>query len=95
MIKKVAESMALRKAFNVSGVYAAEEMELEIVKNEAPKQVGISNPTKPASAEQVATLKSLTKNMEKDEVPEVLQKKTISITRQEAADLISEISAKK
>lgn len=30
MIKKVAESMALRKAFNISGVYAAEEMEREI-----------------------------------------------------------------
>lgn len=30
MIKKVAESMALRKAFNISGVYALEEMEKEI-----------------------------------------------------------------
>lgn len=31
MIKKVAESMALRKAFNISGVYSPEEMEREIV----------------------------------------------------------------
>ena len=31
MIKKVAESMALRKAFNVSGVYAPEEMEKELI----------------------------------------------------------------
>lgn len=30
MIKKVAESMALRKAFNISGVYSAEEMEKEV-----------------------------------------------------------------
>jgi phage recombination protein Bet len=30
MIKKVAESMALRKAFNINGVYAPEEMEKEI-----------------------------------------------------------------
>ncbi len=31
MIKKVAESMALRKAFNINGVYAPEEMEKEII----------------------------------------------------------------
>jgi len=31
MIKKVAESMALRKAFNISGVYGPEEMEKEII----------------------------------------------------------------
>ena len=94
MIKKVAESMALRKAFNVSGVYAPEEMEAEIVKTE-PKQIEISNPDKPASAEQVATLMALTKNIEKDELPMILQKKKVSITRKEAADLISELSAKK
>jgi phage recombination protein Bet len=34
MIKKVAESMALRKAFNINGVYAPEEMEREIVISE-------------------------------------------------------------
>lgn len=42
MIKKVAESMALRKSFNVSGVYAPEEMELEIVKAQVP---GSSKPS--------------------------------------------------
>ena len=37
MIVKVAESQALRKAFNISGIYAPEEMEAAEVKAEQPK----------------------------------------------------------
>ena len=102
MIKKVAESMALRKAFNVSGVYAAEEMEREIAKTKAPKAIQLENPDAPASAEQIGTLVALTKNKEQDELPEALQKlnkpkanQKISLSRQEAAEFISEFSVKK
>ena len=102
MIKKVAESMALRKAFNVSGVYAKEEMELEVVKTKAPKAIKVDNPDAPATANQIATLKSLTKNKEQDELPEPLQakgvsltKKGTSLTKQRAAEVISELTRKK
>jgi phage recombination protein Bet len=87
MIKKVAESMALRKAFNVSGVYAPEEMEAEITAVAEPKVVAVDNPDKSASEEQKATIRALDK-----------EKKTKSfdhLTRQEAADIIGKLSAKK
>lgn len=48
MIKKVAESMALRKAFNVSGVYAPEEIE---------KEISILD-NKPATVEKTVGIKS-------------------------------------
>ena len=102
MIKKVAESMALRKAFNVSGVYAPEEMELEISKTKAPKKIKIENPDALATTEQMATLTALTKDMKQDELPEALQKlnkpkpnQTISLSRQEARDLLIELTSKK
>ena len=56
MIKKVAESMALRKAFNVNGVYAQKEMEKKIMFKKPPK---IKDPEPPATISQVATLKAL------------------------------------
>jgi phage recombination protein Bet len=57
MIKKVAESMALRKAFNVNGVYAPEEMDKEI--NEVNKDKdSIEEPAEP-TPQQLKTLKSL------------------------------------
>lgn len=86
MIKKVAESMALRKAFNVSGVYASEEMELEIVKaqvNEKPLELEGGN--KPAVKTQIATIKALDK---KFKVPK-------DFTKQQAADLIGKLTQKK
>ena len=39
MIKKVAEAMALRKAFNINGVYAPEEMDREIIGKEVKDKV--------------------------------------------------------
>jgi phage recombination protein Bet len=79
MIKKVAESMALRKAFNVSGVYAPEEMDREIERKEEPKAVAPLDPEKakqPADPNQLATLNSLN----------VVYEDTITFG--EAADLI-------
>lgn len=58
MIKKVAESMALRKAFNVNGVYAPEEMEKEIQTTEVSVPQ-IEDPTAPATPAQISTMKSL------------------------------------
>ncbi len=86
MIKKVAESMALRKAFNVSGVYAKEEMEMEIVNNHTPtKPLGLEGGDKPASETQLATLRSL----------QGVKKLKASYTKQEAADFIKVLSQKK
>ncbi len=90
MIKKVAESMALRKAFNANGVYAPEEMEFEIAKekgngNGDPKAIE-GGETK-ATAAQVQTVISL----DKTKTEEVLK----TFTKQEAADLIRELSQQK
>jgi len=59
MIKKVAESMALRKAFNINGVYAPEEMEREVQIVSTPKPLEVAGGDRPATEEQIATLKSL------------------------------------
>ena len=85
MIKKVAESMALRKAFNVSGVYAPEEMELEITKDKPVQEaqvIEMDGGNKPASEEQLATIKALGG-----------EDKTY--TKQEAATEIKNLSTKK
>lgn len=77
MIKKVAESMALRKAFNVSGVYAPEEMEKEIagsVKTEASSD--------PATEKQMENIKRLLPDDEKGSVEEM------NLTKKEAAEMI-------
>jgi phage recombination protein Bet len=85
MIKKVAESMALRKAFNANGVYAPEEMELEIAKERINgKPETIENGDQKATEAQLATIKALD--------PEVT---CIDITKQEAADIIRELSQQK
>lgn len=88
MIKKVAESMALRKAFNANGVYAPEEMELEIAKERSngnsPAQ--IEGGDKTATEAQLVTLNSLD--------PETLWEEK-NMTRQEAADLIRQLSQQK
>jgi len=86
MIKKVAESMALRKAFNVSGVYAPEEMEKEINLTEPTKQLEVPNGNAPATEEQRATIKALDSDLLKRDVP---------LTKQEAAEKIQELSRKK
>lgn len=95
MIKKVAESMALRKAFNVSGVYAAEEMEREINNSKTPeKPLAIEGGEKPATEAQIATIKALdTDNIFhfKDGQP----RKSFKPTKQKAADLIKELAQKK
>jgi len=92
MIKKVAESMALRKAFNVNGVYAPEEMEKEIVSESvAPKVLELKDGSKPATESQRKTIKSLLRKQgmvgKIDIDPE--------LTKQQAAEKIQELSNKK
>lgn len=84
MIKKVAESMALRKAFNINGVYAPEEMEKELVP-EPPKVLEVKNGDSPASEEQIATIKALS--------PDTVLKE--EMTKQEASEFINQLSQKK
>jgi len=88
MIKKVAESMALRKAFNVAGVYATEEMEKEIVElsasNELPQIEGGDQSATPA---QLATIEALAHNLgEAVQVPK---------NKQEAAEIIKGLVMKR
>ena len=86
MIKKVAESMALRKAFNVNGVYAPEEMEKEISAVSSEKVIEqLTDGDKPATDAQKATISSLDKEFN---MPE-------NFTKQEAADKIRELTNKK
>lgn len=88
MIKKVAESMALRKAFNVSGVYAPEEMERELVQNQVVKEpLKLVDGDKPATKEQKATIEALD--------PKKETKSFDHLTKQEAADILSELTTKK
>lgn len=87
MIKKVAESMALRKAFNVSGVYAPEEMEKEIAVATQTKELPqLVDGNKPATEAQLQTIASL--------VPEFEPERS-TLTKQEAAEKIKELSQKK
>jgi len=87
MIKKVAESMALRKAFNVSGVYSPEEMDKEIEVKKAPKaaKLEIEGGDKPATEAQMTTLKSLGYELKEKEI----------VTKQEASEKIKELALKK
>jgi phage recombination protein Bet len=88
MIKKVAESMALRKAFNANGVYAPEEMELEIAKEKLPdKPNAIENGDSKATDAQIQTIISLDKTQKEESLK--------TFTRQEAADLIRDLSQRK
>jgi len=88
MIKKVAESMALRKAFNVSGVYAPEEMEVEIARTKQPEKLPeIERGDGPATETQIATIKALdTEHQIKD---------LSTLTKQKAAETIKELAQKK
>lgn len=87
MIKKVAESMALRKAFNINGVYAPEEMDKEIA-SEPVKVIEVKNGDSPATEEQLATIQALAGEAND---PEIAKK----MTKQEASELINELSKKK
>ncbi|MBM3253109.1 MAG: phage recombination protein Bet [Candidatus Omnitrophica bacterium] len=84
MIKKVAESMALRKAFNVAGVYATEEMEKEIVElsasNELPR---LPDADAPATEAQIATIRSLD--------PEYSEEELKKVSKQIAAEIIKKL----
>lgn len=94
MIKKVAESQLLSMMFpnQLGGIYDYDsENFTQDTKKEAPV---LKDGTKPATAEQITTLQALTKGKEKDELPEKLQTKKPKLTKQEAADLINEVTAK-
>jgi len=88
MIKKVAESMALRKAFNVAGVYATEEMEKEIVdlsvSNELPR---LPDADAPATEAQIATIRSLDPDYSEEELKKV--------SKQIAAEIIKKLASQK
>jgi phage recombination protein Bet len=83
MIKKVAESMALRKAFNVNGVYAPEEMEKDIQQPQTNGQLKDANQS--ATDKQIETLKSLLPKEQWAAVNEA------NYTFQEAANRIQEL----
>ena len=88
MIKKVAESMALRKAFNVSGVYAPEEMESEISKDrQNGKPLQIEGGERPITEAQINTIKALGGDFD----GYVNDK----LTMQEAAELIKKLATQK
>lgn len=84
MIKKVAESMALRKAFNINGVYAPEEMEKEISIASDKKPLLVLGGESPATPEQIATLEKLEYKFDKNE----------KMTKQEAAEIIKKLTVK-
>lgn len=75
--------MALRKAFNVNGVYAPEEMDKEIAPVVESKPLEIQGGDKPADEGQLTTLKAY------GFVPEQ------PMTKQEAAEKIREFVTKK
>lgn len=81
MIKKVAESMALRKAFNVSGVYAPEEMEKEI--DITPAKIVDGN--EPASEQVIKNIKNLLPEEKRAEVDEM------NLTKEQAAQMIQDL----
>lgn len=83
MIKKVAEAMALRKAFNINGVYIPEEMDREIELSNNRKSVGeLTDGDKPATAEQLNTIESLSGETKID---------MLHMTKQQAAEKIAEL----
>ena len=96
MIEKVAEAKALKKAFNVHGVYIEEEMEREIalgkeaeegevVKNKKPKEKKAEEkPSEPASPLQLKTIESLAKRHKK-------KIDTKSLTKEKASELIKDL----
>lgn len=87
MIKKVAESMALRKAFNVNGVYAPEEMDREItVESVAPKTLELENGNQPITQEQIKTIQSLD--------PEFNEEELKKMTKQQGAETIQSLAKK-
>ena len=83
MIQKVAESQALRRAFNISGVYEESEADSwDGVKKDLPQ---LEDGNKPATEAQLATIGSLSsKNYD-----------TKSMTKQQAAELIKELLEQK
>lgn len=88
MIKKVAESMALRKAFNVNGVYAPEEMEKEIgSQTVAVKTLELENGNVPITPEQIKTIQAMNPSFDE----ELLK----TMTKQQGAETIQELVSKK
>lgn len=89
MIKKVAESMALRKAFNVSGVYAPEEMESEIAPAKTAPQ--FDNPDGDATEAQIGTIKILLAKKDLGgETPAIVEFE--GMTKSQAAEQIKKLS---
>jgi len=94
MIQKVAESQALRRAFNISGVYEPSELASWNGASNGETRVlpQIAGGSKPATDAQLATINSMVVGkMEKAE----LLKKLKGITKQGAAELIMELNSKK
>lgn len=88
MIKKVAESMALRKAFNVNGVYAPEEMDKEMVfQTVAPKTLELENGHLPITEEQIKTIQAMSPDYNEEELK--------VMTKQQGAETIQNLASKK
>jgi phage recombination protein Bet len=87
MIKKVAESMALRKAFNVNGVYAPEEMDKELMIGGEKTPLELTDGADPATPEQIATIQKLAENVGRTkEVGDLT-----SMTKQEAVEAMNNL----
>lgn len=85
MIQKVAESQALRKAFNISGVYSEEEADSWNGTPPAVKEIPASeDDMKPATSAQIETLKALSK----EELP-------LNMNQITAKKMIGNLTAKK
>ena len=87
MIKKVAESMALRKAFNINGVYAPEEMEKEVgSQTVALKTLELENGDLPITQEQIKTIQAMD--------PEFNEEELKVMTKQQGAETIQKLASK-
>lgn len=99
MIKKVAESMALRKAFNISGAYAPEEMERELqevkptnLEKALESDLELSEETlqKINEAENIIDLTAICGKLKKALKPEYLKPLMTEFTRRKAEILQTE-----
>jgi len=96
MIKKVAESMALRKAFNVSGVYAPEEMdnEIEVAGEYAVPSTQVPHGDDPATEIQINSIKAMLKNLGLDGAKPAIVNFD-GLTKQQAADTLKNLASQK
>lgn len=92
MIKKVAEAMALRKAFNINGVYSPEEMEKEIDVTPRTVTQPVDDGT-PAIQQQKDIIKNFIKYKDLEDADKATADEWINdLTFQQAASKIQELA---